>query len=118
MQNKRIDGLTINHSPTLFLEQKQMQALDAEEMELSFQDRLQQPQHCGVRRTIHSMWCLLPRPDLIDVSDSLRLVDNGVFWWHAPGSMFCDLENVVMLLMSSGMGIFCKSQRNFLYVLH
>jgi hypothetical protein len=55
------------------------------------------------------MWCLLPRPDLIDVSDSLRLVDSGVFWC-APGSVFCDLENVVMLLMSSGMEIFCRSQ--------
>ncbi len=67
--------------------------------------------------TIHSMWCLLPRPDLIDVSDSLRLVDSGVFLC-APGSVFCDLENVVMLLMSSRMEIFCRSQRNFLYVLH
>jgi len=37
--------------------------------------------------TIHSMWCLLPRPDLIDVSDSLRLVDSGVFLC-APGSVF------------------------------
>jgi hypothetical protein len=34
------------------------------------------------------MWCLLPRPDLIDVSDSLRLVDSGVCWC-APGSVFC-----------------------------
>jgi hypothetical protein len=33
------------------------------------------------------MWCLLPRPDLIDVSDSLRLVDSGVFLC-APGSVF------------------------------
>jgi hypothetical protein len=63
------------------------------------------------------MWCLLPRPDRINASDSLALLDSGVFWC-APGSVFCDLENVVTLLMSSGMEIFCISQRNFLYMLH
>jgi hypothetical protein len=33
MQNKWIDGLISNHSPTPLFEQKQMQALNVEEME-------------------------------------------------------------------------------------
>ncbi len=35
MQNKLIDGLTINHKPAPLLEQEWMQALDVEEMESS-----------------------------------------------------------------------------------
>jgi vacuolar protein sorting-associated protein IST1 len=33
---------------------------------------------CGMRKTIHSMWCFLPRPDLINVSEFLALVYFGV----------------------------------------
>jgi hypothetical protein len=35
MQNKRIDGLTTNHSPTPLPKQERMQALDVKEMESS-----------------------------------------------------------------------------------
>jgi hypothetical protein len=35
MRNKQIDGLTTNHSPGPLPEQKQMWALDVEEMESS-----------------------------------------------------------------------------------
>jgi hypothetical protein len=33
MQNEQIDGLTINHSPAPLPKQKQMRALNSEEME-------------------------------------------------------------------------------------
>jgi hypothetical protein len=36
MQNERIDGLAINHSLASLPKQKQMQALDVEEMDVSF----------------------------------------------------------------------------------
>jgi hypothetical protein len=35
MQNKWINGLTINHSPTLLPKQKRMQVLEVKEMESS-----------------------------------------------------------------------------------
>jgi hypothetical protein len=36
MQNERIDGLVINHSPAFLPKQKRMQALNVKEMDVSW----------------------------------------------------------------------------------